>query len=317
VFDQSQLPAPTNIGRAVRKRLDFAGNSNPPSQPAREGSRYVDYMQSRDTDHPLDDDSETAAEDMAVELVAARSIWTERVERLLGVLDAMMPTAGKHGVAALVDGVRRELSSVEVAAQSTEYRGAQSGETAAIAFERERRMQLNWGLQLRSQLDTIREIQAGLLLAANRDNETSAADRGENIREAELTVVDDGSAGSGGFAADANFNGDTLVQVHSGRRLSRSLIEATADAGASSSDASLMRRVEDELEEFYTDGSTSHDSRSGGGNVDVSQSGSEIGDLAATAATRDHPKMKDVMSELGTIREEIDKINDSTRTLER
>jgi hypothetical protein len=254
---------------------------------------------------PRDDESETAAEELGGELLAARSIWAERVERLQGVLEAMMPTADEHGVAALVTSVRNELATVGLAVQCTVDAGARLGETAAASFERERIVQLGWGIQLRAQLDTIREIQAGLLLAANREPEAAAsADFTQDMEDTneysghQLGLV----SSAKGVLLEATRRSDQVVSVRERHRLPRSLRGVSADFHPESSDDSLMRRVDEELEDFYTDSSNSSSRRIGSsasGNGDASENGgcTDRGDA--------------VLEELTRIREEIDVVGDS------
>lgn len=205
---ESMHEGPGSTGETVRKKLDFtqsrgsdsfmASTGEKPSatteptqgamSAAERGNGLPSASNSRDTQAQAitsmrarntgagDDASEVAAEELLDELVSARSVWRERIERLENVLLAITASAVEHGVVSLVSTVENELRALKTAVKDfvpPRHRSAKQ------AFEAERQAHLSWGTTLRSQLDTIREVQAGLLLSVN-DNATET-DRNTSV----------------------------------------------------------------------------------------------------------------------------------------
>jgi hypothetical protein len=163
---------------AVRKRLTFQPGFPAPPRDAATGRDAATSAGGAPPpfDPPLRDDaSEAAAEELVGELLAARSTWKDRVGRLEAVLHAMRPSAVQHGVVSLVDGVRARLAEIRAGAEA-EAVSSRADEPASELFAKERAVQLGWGEVLRSELDTIREIQTGLLLAADQAPGCAQAD---------------------------------------------------------------------------------------------------------------------------------------------
>lgn len=114
-----------------------------------------------------EDSSEIAAGQLHGELNAARAVWIEKVNRLDKVVSSMsvdLTTTGKQ-LLPVIRNVRSELNRIRYEALS-EPENKRS--PASTAFASERELHRNWAKSMSTQLNTIKEVQAGLLHAFNR-----------------------------------------------------------------------------------------------------------------------------------------------------
>lgn len=127
-------------------------------------------MDASGTQNHADDESEAAAEDLLPELVSARDLWRERILRLEAVVANMQEntqTVKPHiqpfliGVATNLRGLRGEIESSP----------GESFESPKMSYAAEQRRQIEWGVKMRGQLDAVREVQAGMLIALNREED--------------------------------------------------------------------------------------------------------------------------------------------------
>lgn len=171
VVPKTQTTAASQLPATVRKQLTFGGHTprNPlptslPPQPVVPRSENASEAISRASDA----ESDQAAGQLHEELRAARGIWIEKVNRLDSVVSSMSVDLTTTGAQLLpvIRGVRDELARIRSEAMQE---GDEEEEShARAAFETERRRQREWGVVLSAQLNTINEVQAGLLHAFNR-----------------------------------------------------------------------------------------------------------------------------------------------------
>ncbi len=131
----------------VRKQLTFGQTPAPIRNPNDRGSETS---------------SEVAASQLHGELKAARAIWIEKVNRLDSVVASMSQDLTSTGTQLLpvIRGVRAELKRI---------RDEASGNDDGIdSFDGERERHRAWARAMTAQLNTIKQVQAGLLHAFNR-----------------------------------------------------------------------------------------------------------------------------------------------------
>lgn len=117
-----------------------------------------------------DDESETAADDLLPELIGARALWKERIMRLEAVVENM-----RENTWALKPHVQPVLTSVSARLQDirSEIDSApeKQFESSKMSYGTEQRRQVRWGALMREQLDAVRDVQAGMLIALNKEED--------------------------------------------------------------------------------------------------------------------------------------------------
>lgn len=220
--------------RTVRRQLAFESTRKP------DGSTTVlggpPDAPGKGADVP-DDESEAAAEELLPELVGARSLWTERVVRLEAVVQNMRDSTWslKPHIQPLLASIAEKLNSIRLEICVTPER---SGSAAKHDYSRERQCQMQWGAILKQQLDAVREVQTGMLIGMNRDEDMA----GEDAINADASDKED-STGSvpgiededngGEIAEDRESNPsreDDDILTRAGGAEEEGSVEATLDA---------------------------------------------------------------------------------------
>lgn len=117
-----------------------------------------------------DVESEAAADELLPELVGARALWKERILRLEAVVENMQENTrnAKPHVQPVLTGVSSQLRGLR---QNIDESPAKSFESSKMSYAAERSRQLEWGVQMREQLEAVRDVQAGMLIALNREED--------------------------------------------------------------------------------------------------------------------------------------------------
>lgn len=147
VLSETSVPIATAAPSTVRKQLTF-GQTPAPIAAGNERSSETS--------------SEVAASQLHGELKAARAVWIEKVNRLDTVVASMSQDLTSTGTQLLpvIRGVRSELKRIRDEA-SVDDAGMSS-------FDGERERHRAWARAMTAQLNTIKQVQAGLLHAFNR-----------------------------------------------------------------------------------------------------------------------------------------------------
>lgn len=121
------------------------------------------------TDHN-DDESEAAAEDLLPELVGARALWRERIARLETVVVNMSENTSsvKPHLQPVLTNISSKLQDIREDIDSSPER---SLESPKMSYATEQRRQMKWSAQMRDQLDAVRDVQAGMLIALNKEED--------------------------------------------------------------------------------------------------------------------------------------------------
>eukprot|EP00171_Calliarthron_tuberculosum_P017741 IDg17741t1 len=163
--------APAILPSTVRKQLTFgftpsAFESQRPSDQVQNPFNPA-LVEASAEERNSEDSSEVAAEQLHGELKAARGLWIEKVKRLDTVVASMSVDLTTTGTQLLpvIRNVRSELKRIRDEALK-EPEGKRSPASTAFVQEQERHRQ--WAKTMSAQLNTIKEVQAGLLHAFNR-----------------------------------------------------------------------------------------------------------------------------------------------------
>lgn len=135
-----------------------------------------------------DDESEAAADDLLPELIGARSLWKERIMRLEAVVENM-----RENTWALKPHVQPVLTSVSTRLQDirSEIDSApeKQFESSKMSYGTEQRRQVRWGVLMREQLDAVRDVQAGMLIALNKEEDAMISAAGLDPMEPSETEI--------------------------------------------------------------------------------------------------------------------------------
>lgn len=184
---QPNSPTSLNVPRpadgTVRRHLAFEGTqrrTRPRAASATRRDTKVDEPPQGaphvpHTERGSDAESETSYEQRLEELITARSVFVERVARLEAVLSSMSSDLRATGaqVGPVLLRVHSELERIrsEVAVSTDAQQNAATEPNVAVGVERN--LHSKWAGILRRQLDTVRDVQAGLLIALNEEKESA------------------------------------------------------------------------------------------------------------------------------------------------
>lgn len=156
------------------------------------------------TDHN-DDESEAAAEDLLPELVGARALWRERIARLETVVTNMSGSTSsvKPHLQPVLTNISSNLQNIRDDIDSSPE---QSFESPKMSYAAEQRRQMKWSSQMRDQLDAVRDVQAGMLIALNKEEDEMrsvqqsgiAATSGNRSNSKEIARTESSVSHSGG-----------------------------------------------------------------------------------------------------------------------
>lgn len=143
-------------------------NTDP--QPANTTGNASKRPGTKDDANGNDNESEAAAEDLLPELIGARALWKERVARLEAVVQNMQENtwAVKPHAQPLLTSVSARLQEIRSEIDSAPER---SFESSKMSYGTEQQRQVRWGAQMREQLDAVRDVQAGMLIALNKEED--------------------------------------------------------------------------------------------------------------------------------------------------
>ncbi len=164
----TQNPDSALLPSTVRKQLTFGFTPNNLEQDVPPNQAGLSNLENgSDHSEGSEAESERAAQQLHDELKAARGLWIEKVNRLDNVVASMSVDLMTTGTQLLpvIRNVREELQRIRAEAQE-EPKDNQSPASAAFAVEQERHRE--WALSMTAQLNTIKEVQEGLLHAFNR-----------------------------------------------------------------------------------------------------------------------------------------------------
>eukprot|EP00178_Gracilaria_changii_P012328 TRINITY_DN349_c0_g1_i1.p1 TRINITY_DN349_c0_g1~~TRINITY_DN349_c0_g1_i1.p1 ORF type:complete len:799 (-),score=179.07 TRINITY_DN349_c0_g1_i1:647-3043(-) len=123
-----------------------------------------------------DNESEAAAEQLLPELVGARALWKERILRLEVVVRNMQEnTSGlKAHVKPVLNAVAQRLGSVrnEIETAPLQHSAGSAKQDYAV----EQGLQVRWGSVMREQLDAVRDVQTGMLIGLNKQEDVAKTD---------------------------------------------------------------------------------------------------------------------------------------------
>lgn len=178
-----------------------------------------------------DDESEAAAEDLLPELVGARALWRERVSRLETVVSNMNESTSsvKPHLQPVLTNISSQLRNIR---EDIDSSPEQSFESPKMSYAAEQRRQLKWSTQMRDQLDAVRDLQAGMLIALNKEEDAVLSEQQtgliatEEARDTTRTLTESESSVShsgGGDQSSADMTVDvTQTEVHTGEILETS-----------------------------------------------------------------------------------------------
>ncbi|CAN8064213.1 unnamed protein product [Agarophyton chilense] len=164
--------------RTVRRQLEFESINRRLPNHSQKDAQPTD----RDED---DNESEVAAEQLLPELVSARALWKERILRLEIVVRNMRENTWglKAHVRPVLNAVAERLGSVRTEIEETPLQ--HSAGSAKRDYATEQSLQVHWGSIMREQLDAVREVQTGMLIGLNKQEDLAQA--GENSDKSSST----------------------------------------------------------------------------------------------------------------------------------
>ena len=120
-----------------------------------------------------DDDSEAAAEQLLPELLGVRSYWKERVERLERLVQSMLnkPWSIKPHVREALESVREGLRTIR---KEIDTLAKPQGNSPKEAYISEQATQIRWRDRMKEHFNSVCEVQAGLLISLNREEDEGA-----------------------------------------------------------------------------------------------------------------------------------------------
>lgn len=152
----------------VRRQLAFddASKDNTTEPHTKPSSRAESVAEKDDI---RDDESEAAAEQLLPELVGARSYWRERVDRLDRIVQSLCTKtwATRPHVLPVLTSVAEGLLAIR--RDIDDFPRPSNNTTPKNAYLQEQACQIRWRDQMKKHFDTVREIQAGLLIRLNRE----------------------------------------------------------------------------------------------------------------------------------------------------
>lgn len=157
-------PRKRHAPRSVRRQLEFETAHR--KIPASDLKNEQEVVQKEG-----DDESEAAAEQLLPELVGARALWKERILRLEAVVRNMRENTWglKPHVQPVLTAVADKLGTVRK--EIEEAPPQHSAGTARRDYATEQSLQVRWGSVMRQQLDAVREVQTGMLIGLNKQED--------------------------------------------------------------------------------------------------------------------------------------------------
>lgn len=158
---------------SVRRQLAFESSAPRPTTRNQDGPSPTTERGSSG-ENGDDDESEAAANELLPELVGARALWKERVTRLEAVVANMRENTWslKPQVQPVLAEVCSKLQNIRLELESP---ATTSFGSAKLSYAAEQQQQMHWGALLREQLDAVRDMQAGILIALNKEEDALTA----------------------------------------------------------------------------------------------------------------------------------------------
>ncbi|KAI0560912.1 hypothetical protein FGB62_98g036 [Gracilaria domingensis] len=174
--------------RTVRRQLEFETAHRRLPNVGQGDTRQADG-----DDEDNDNGSEAAAEQLLPELVSARALWKERILRLQVVVRNMRDNTWglKAHVQPVLNAVADKLGSVRSEIETAPLQ--HSAGSAKQDYAAEQGLQVRWGSIMREQLDAVREVQTGMLIGLNKQEE--AAQVGEMSDESSTVTTGEKDSG--------------------------------------------------------------------------------------------------------------------------
>ncbi|PXF41993.1 hypothetical protein BWQ96_08300 [Gracilariopsis chorda] len=194
-------PRKRHAPRSVRRQLEFETAHR--RIPASNMKNEQDAAQKDG-----DDESEVAAEQLLPELVGARALWKERILRLEAVVRNMRENTWglKPHVQPVLTAVADKLGTVRK--EIEEAPPQHSAGTARRDYATEQSLQVRWGSVMRQQLDAVREVQTGMLIGLNKQEDR--AKTGEVSEESSTITTGDRVSGQ---RSTGSIEGESSVEA--------------------------------------------------------------------------------------------------------
>lgn len=198
-----------------------------------------------------DNESEAAADDLLPELLGARALWKERVVRLEAVVENMRENtwALKPHVQPILTSVSTQLRDIHTEIDSTPERHPESSKAS---YGTEQQRQVRWGALIREQLDAVRDVQTGMLIALNKEEDSMFQESGpaplpSEQSESATQTTSEPSEGPREKRSPPHMAGDessvdVTLDATDGRLFPDHSLEATEDFGSITSSFRKFRR---------------------------------------------------------------------------
>lgn len=198
-----------------------------------------------------DNESEAAADDLLPELIGARALWKERVVRLEAVVENMRENtwALKPHVQPILTSVSTQLQDIHREIDSTPERHLESSKAS---YGTEQQRQVRWGSLIREQLDAVRDVQTGMLIALNKEEDSMFQESGpaplpSEQSESATQTTSEPSEGAREKRSPPHMAGDessvdVTLDATDGRLFPDHSLEATEDFGSITSSFRKFRR---------------------------------------------------------------------------
>lgn len=199
-----------------------------------------------------DNESEAAANDLFHELVGARALWKERVVRLEAVVENMRENtwALKPHVQPILTSVSSQLREIRAEIDAPPEKPEESSKGS---YGTEQQRQVRWGAQMREQLDAVRDVQTGMLIALNREEDSMLDEEGAGPLPSEQTesetreTTTEASEGTHGNRSPPHVPGDessvdVTLDATDGRLFPDHALEISEDFGSITSSFRKFRR---------------------------------------------------------------------------